>query len=196
MAGTCDSDLAVGGIIYCINGSHEAFPVHIAEIPVDEIDYLVGLSVHLRAGAEQGTGHGHHHGRGCAMSFGVGHQESVRVVRQLDDIVVIASGITAGLIVHRQLHCTDFGQPAGQKPTLQSRDDLEFVLQLVSLALNLAVQAVNGEVGIDPDVHLFRLKRFRDIINRPFGKPLHLVGRIIQGGKKNNRDVPCSWIGF
>jgi len=45
-----------------------------------------------------------------------------------------------------------------QKLALQLGDDLELVLQLVTLLLDFAVQTVDGEMGVDPRDDLLGLE--------------------------------------
>ncbi len=188
VAGPGDVQGSALAVVNGVDGRYEAFLVHLAQVGVDEVQDLAGLVVQLRAGTEQGAGHGHHHRCRGAVALGVGHQQAAAAIGQRDDVVVIPAGIAAGLVVLRQLQAGDGGQPLGQELALERGDDLEFMLQLVALLLNLAVQPVDGEVGVDARDDLLGLKGLGNIVHRSQLQALHLVGGLVQGRQENDRD--------
>ena len=58
------------------------------------------------------------------------------------------------------------------------------------------LEPVDLKMRINPCDDLIGLKRLGNVIHRPKIQPLHLVFGVAQGGKKNNRGIPCQRILF
>ena len=76
---------------------------------VDEVKNPVGLIVQIRTGPEQTAGHGHHHGRGGTVAFGISYQQAAAVLRQFDNVIVISAGVATGFVMHSQFKAADLG---------------------------------------------------------------------------------------